>query len=43
MKDAAFVPFMVQLTPLTRSNRVHNALFSATAQLYDYTNIWLSK
>jgi ABC-type transport system substrate-binding protein len=43
MKDAAFVPFMVQLTPLTRSNRVHNALFSQTAQLYDYTNIWLSK
>jgi ABC-type transport system substrate-binding protein len=43
MKDAAFVPFMVQLTPLTRSNRVHNALFSQTAQLYDYTNLWLSK
>jgi ABC-type transport system substrate-binding protein len=43
MKDAAFVPFMVQLTPLTHSNRAHNALYLATAQLYDYTNIWLSK
>jgi ABC-type transport system substrate-binding protein len=43
MKDAAFVPFMVQLTPLTRSNRVHNAEFLQTAQLYDYTNLWLSK
>jgi ABC-type transport system substrate-binding protein len=43
MRDAAFVPFMVQDTPLTRSERVHNALFLATAQLYDYTNIWLSQ
>lgn len=43
MKDAAFVPWMVQDTPLTHSNRVHNALFLATAQLYDYTNLWLSK
>jgi peptide/nickel transport system substrate-binding protein len=43
MADAAFVPWMVQLTPLTHSNRVHNALFSATSQLYDYTNLWLSK
>jgi peptide/nickel transport system substrate-binding protein len=43
MKDAAFVPFMVQDTPLTRSSRVHNAQFSATSHLYDYTNIWLSK
>jgi len=41
MKDAAFVPFMEQLTPLTRSTRVHNALFVQTSQLYDYTNIWL--
>jgi ABC-type transport system substrate-binding protein len=43
MKDAAFVPFMVQNTPLTNSKRVHNALYLATAQLYDYTNLWLSK
>jgi ABC-type transport system substrate-binding protein len=43
MQDAAFVPFMVQLTPLTHSSRVHNALFLETAQLYDYTNLWLSK
>ncbi|MCW2915932.1 MAG: transporter substrate-binding protein, partial [Actinomycetia bacterium] len=42
MKDAAFVPFQQQLTPLTRSTRVHNAQFYMTAQLYDYTNIWLS-
>jgi hypothetical protein len=34
---------MVQDTPLTHSSRVHNALFLATAQLYDYTNMWLSK
>jgi ABC-type transport system substrate-binding protein len=43
MKDAAFVPFMQQLTPLTHSSRVHNALYLATSQLYDFPNIWLSK
>jgi ABC-type transport system substrate-binding protein len=43
MKDAAFVPFMRQDTPLTRSNRVHNALYMQTSSLYDYSNIWLSK
>jgi peptide/nickel transport system substrate-binding protein len=43
MRDAAFVPFMVQQNPLTRSTRVNNALYLATSQLYDYTNIWLSK
>ncbi|HEY7486402.1 MAG TPA: ABC transporter substrate-binding protein [Streptosporangiaceae bacterium] len=43
MKDAGFVPFLQQLTPLTHSSRVHNALFLQKAQLFDYTNIWLSK
>jgi peptide/nickel transport system substrate-binding protein len=43
MKDAAFVPFQQQLTPLTRSNRVHNALFQQKSVTYDYTNLWLSK
>jgi peptide/nickel transport system substrate-binding protein len=43
MKDAAFVPFMEQLTPLTHSSRVHNALYLQTSQLYDYPNLWLSK
>jgi ABC-type transport system substrate-binding protein len=42
MQDAGFVPFQQQLTPLTRSNRVHNAQYYVTAQLYDYTNLWLS-
>lgn len=43
MKDAAIVPFMRQDTPLTRSSRVHNALYMQTSALYDYGNIWLSK
>jgi ABC-type transport system substrate-binding protein len=43
MKDAAFVPWQQQLTPIYKAKAVHNALFYQIAQLYDYTNIWLSK
>jgi len=42
MKDAAFVPFQTQLTPLFHSTRVHNALFVPFSEGYDYTQIWLS-
>jgi peptide/nickel transport system substrate-binding protein len=42
MKDAAFVPFQTQLTPLFRSSRVHNAIFQPFSEGYDYTQIWLS-
>jgi len=43
MDQAAMVPFQQQLTPLTRSARVHNALYYVTASLYDPTNVWLGK
>lgn len=43
MADAAFVPWQQQLTPIYKNKRVHNALFYQIAQLYDYTNIWLTK
>jgi len=42
MKDAAFVPFQTQSTPLMRSTRVHNAIFWPFSTEYDYTQIWLS-
>ena len=42
MKDAAFIPFQTQLTPLFRSTRVHNAIFQPFSEGYDYTQIWLS-
>jgi ABC-type transport system substrate-binding protein len=42
MKDAAFIPFQTQLTPLFRSSRVHNAIFQPFSEGYDYTQIWLS-
>lgn len=42
MKDAAFVPFQSQSTPLIRSARVHNAVFWPFSTEYDYSNIWLS-
>jgi ABC-type transport system substrate-binding protein len=42
MKDAAFIPFQTQLTPLFRSARVHNAIFVPFSEGYDYTQIWLS-
>jgi len=42
MKDAAFIPFQTQLTPLFRSARVHNAIYQPFSEGYDYTQIWLS-
>lgn len=42
MKDAAFVPFQTQLTPLFRSARVHNAIFIPFSEGYDYTQMWIS-
>jgi len=42
MKDAAFIPFQTQLTPLFRSMRVHNAIYLPFSEGYDYTQIWLS-
>lgn len=43
MKDAAVVPFMDNETPLYHSSRTHNAIFTPKTQLYDITNIWISK
>jgi peptide/nickel transport system substrate-binding protein len=42
MKDAAIIPFQTQSTPLMRSTRVHNAIFSPFSDQYDYTNVWLN-
>jgi len=42
MKDAAFIPFQTQLTPLFHSTKVHNAIFQPFSEGYDYTQIWLS-
>lgn len=42
MKDAPFIPFQTQSTPLIRSTRVHNAIFWPFSTQYDYTNVWLS-
>ena len=42
MKDAAFIPFQTQLTPLFRSARVHNAIFIPFSEYYDITQVWLS-
>jgi ABC-type transport system substrate-binding protein len=42
MKDAAFIPFQTQLTPLFHSSRVHNAIYQPFSEGYDYTQIWLS-
>jgi len=42
MKDAPFIPFQTQLTPLFRSARVHNAIFIPFAEYYDVTQVWLS-
>jgi len=42
MKDAAFIPFQTQLTPLFRSAKVHNAIFVPFSEGYDYTQIWLA-
>ncbi|WP_202862544.1 ABC transporter substrate-binding protein [Antricoccus suffuscus] len=41
MKDAAFVPFQTQSTPIFRSTRVHNALELPSSVNYDITQIWL--
>lgn len=43
MQDAAIVPFMDNQTPLYHSKRTHNAIFTPRTQLYDITNIWISK
>jgi ABC-type transport system substrate-binding protein len=42
MKEAAFIPYQTQLTPLFRSARVHNAIFIPFSEGYDYTQMWLS-
>ena len=42
MKDAAFIPFETQSTPLFHSSRVHNAIELPTTINYDITNVWLS-
>ena len=42
MKDAAFIPFQTQSTPLFHSSRVHNALYLPGTVNYDITNVWLS-
>jgi ABC-type transport system substrate-binding protein len=42
MKDAPFVPFQTQLTPVFRSARVHNAIYVPFSEGYDYTQIWVS-
>lgn len=42
MKDAAFIPFQTQSTPLFHSSRVHNAIELPTTINYDITQIWLS-
>ena len=41
MKDAAFVPFQTQSTPIYRSTRVHNALELPSTINYDITQVWL--
>jgi peptide/nickel transport system substrate-binding protein len=41
MKDAPFVPFQAQSTPLFRSTRVHNAIELPGSVNYDITQIWL--
>jgi len=42
MKDAAFIPYQTQLTPIFRSARVHNAIFLPFSEGYDYTQIWVT-
>jgi peptide/nickel transport system substrate-binding protein len=42
MKDAPFIPFQTQLTPIFRSSRVHNAIYLPFSEGYDYTQIWVS-
>jgi peptide/nickel transport system substrate-binding protein len=43
MKDAAIVPFMDQKTPLYHSARTHNAIFNPRTQLFNITDVWISK
>ena len=42
MKDAAFVPFMNNNTPLYHSSRVKNAIYLPGAQNFDVTQLWLN-
>lgn len=42
MSDAVIVPFETQNTPVYKSSRVKNAIWSWTNQLYDPTVLWLS-
>ena len=42
MKDAPFIPFKTESTPLYHSSQAHNALFMPLAQQYDPTQIWLT-
>jgi ABC-type transport system substrate-binding protein len=42
MKDAPFIPFKTESTPLYHSSQVHNALFMPLAIAYDPTQIWLT-
>jgi ABC-type transport system substrate-binding protein len=42
MRDAAFIPFMTQATPLYHSSKVHNVIYNAQASDYDLFNCWVS-
>jgi peptide/nickel transport system substrate-binding protein len=42
MADAPIIPFQTQLTPMFRSTRVHNALWSPFSGTYDLSQIWAS-
>ena len=41
MADAALIPVEVEIHPLFRSQRVHNAIFSPFTSSYDITQVWL--
>lgn len=42
MADAPFIPIQTTVTPLFRSARVHNAIYSDFSLSYDITQVWLS-
>jgi ABC-type transport system substrate-binding protein len=43
MKDAPFVPFETQSTPIYHSSRTQNAIYFPFAENYDITNLWLKQ
>ena len=42
MKDAAFFPITDPQQPNYHASYVHNAVYIATIQQFDPTNVWLS-